>query len=158
MRGDAGGGVKVQGFPYRQGKFTAVSSLCILTHSLPDTDTTMTNAAAVATEHAASMTAYLAELQAEREWAGRILTSTPYVIGWGNGIYIAVDDNQQVRGVGLLRGVTRFSREGAEKATAAANIQNGNGEAARPIGFIDALDAEIASTKATLTWLESFNG
>lgn len=116
----------------------------------------MTNAAVVATlaaDRIADMTSYLAELETERDGAGRMLTSTPFVIGFGNGIYIGMNADDTVKGVKLLRGAVRFSRTSAENATANGNIQNGGGEIAFPIGFIDALDAEIKRTKFALDYL-----
>lgn len=115
---------------------------------------TMSNAtlsnAATLSKLTDKLTQSLAELRTEREWAGRIMTSTPFVVGWPeNSLFVRVSDEGKAE-VSCLKLASRWSRAGAERATKNDNIRNGAGQPAVVIGYIQAIDACIAHVEETL--------
>ena len=75
-----------------------------------------------------------------------VLTSTPFVITTGDGVFMAIKERDgnvvmSLECVGLSR-ATRFSREDADNLCRDGNIRDGLGTTARPIAYIHALEAQ----------------
>ena len=89
------------------------------------------------------------------------MTSTPFVIGFGNGLYLSFTPDtgtlrvSSVTPCDILR-ATRVSRGDAERLTANGNIRNGHGETAAPIGYVQSLDAEIVRQREILASLVAY--
>ena len=107
----------------------------------------------------ADITARLATLEQARRTESNVITSTPFVVGFGNGLYLSFTPDAETLRVSsvtpcdILR-ANRVSRGDAERLTANGNIRNGNGETAAPIGYVQALDAEIIRQRELLASLE----
>jgi hypothetical protein len=81
-------------------------------------------------------------------------------VGFGNGLYLSFTPDagtlrvSSVTPCDILR-ATRVSRGDAERLTANGNIRNGNGETAAPMGYVQALDAEISRQRGVLESLQA---
>jgi hypothetical protein len=102
------------------------------------------------------VTAYLAELEGDLARASSVITSEPFVVGFrAHGFYVKIagmtglDVLTSVQSCGI-RSASRFSRADAEAITRGGNIKNGEGLIAEPIGYVQALRAEIATARATV--------
>lgn len=104
---------------------------------------------------------HLEEMEGQLEWERRTLTSTPFVVGFPqHGIYISLTERRdgmmdKVATCGILY-ANRFSEQAATRITKGGNIRNGNGETAVPVGFLDALSAQVERQRELVATLSSY--